>query len=70
MLKFALYDEDAPRRSRRARIDPAAMVSIEGAERRPAFGGWHQIAVIAMVNGDDFVVEDEARRAARMIREA
>jgi hypothetical protein len=46
------------------------VASVEEAERRPAFGGYWQVAVIAMVNGERFVVEDGARRAARMVREA
>ena len=61
MLTFALYTaDDYERRTRRVHIDPAAVVSVEEAERRPAFGGWYQVAVIALATGDKFIVEDGA----------
>jgi hypothetical protein len=69
MLTFTLYTEDRGDR-RSAHIDPAAVASVEEAERRPAFGGWHQVAVITLVTGDKFTVEDGARGAARLIAEA
>jgi hypothetical protein len=69
MLTFTLYteDRDGPRA---VHIDPAAVASVEEAERRPAFGGWHQVAVIVLVTGDKFTLEDGARRAARQIAAA
>jgi hypothetical protein len=50
--------------------DPLAVASAEVVERRPAFGGWWQVAVVTMMNGEWFVVEDGARRAAKVVREA
>jgi hypothetical protein len=42
MLSFTLYTADDYDRSRRqVHIDPVAVVSVEEAERRPAFGGYH-----------------------------
>jgi hypothetical protein len=54
----------------RRRHRPAAVASVEEGKRHPAFGGWHQVAVVTMVNRERFVVEDGARRAAKVIREA
>jgi hypothetical protein len=71
MLTFTLYTaDDYERRTRHVHIDPLAVASVEEAERRPAFGGYWQVAVIVLANGERFVVEDGARRAAKMIREA
>src|SRR5689334_4625918 len=71
MLTFDLYTADDYDRSRRTvHIDPNAVVSVEETERRPAFGGYHQVAVIMLATGKEYVVEDGARRAARMITEA
>jgi hypothetical protein len=71
MLTFTLYTADdydpAPRH---IHIDPAAVVSVEEAERRPAFCGYHPVAVITLATGDKHVVEDGARTAARRIVEA
>jgi hypothetical protein len=50
--------------------DPLAVASVEEAERRPAFGGYWQVAVVTMYNGEKFTVEDGARRAAKVIGEA
>jgi hypothetical protein len=71
VLTFTLYTaDDYDRRTRHVHIDPLAVASVEEAERRPAFGGYWQVAVIVMVNGERFVVEDGARRVAKMVREA
>jgi hypothetical protein len=70
VLTFTLYDEDARGPSRQVHIDPAAVASVAETACRPAFGGWHQVAVISMVNGERFTVEDGARTAARLVREA
>jgi hypothetical protein len=72
MLTFNLYTaDDYNRNSRRVvHIDPAAVISVEETERRPAFGGYHQVAVITLVTGDKHVVLDGGRRAARQIAEA
>jgi hypothetical protein len=51
-------------------IDPCAVIAAEEAERRPAFGGYQQVAVITLVTGDKHIVEDDPRRAAREIAEA
>lgn len=70
MLTFNLYTADDYERSRRVvHIDPAAVVSIEENERRPAFGGYHQVAVITLATGDKYIVEDGSRRTAREIAE-
>jgi hypothetical protein len=71
MLTFNVYTADDYERSRRVvHIDPAAVMSVEEAERRPAFGGWYQVATITLATGDKHVVEDGSRRAAREIAEA
>jgi hypothetical protein len=70
MLTFTLYDEDTRGPSRSVHIDPAAVASVEEDLRRPAFGGWWQVAVITLANGERFVVADGARTAARLVREA
>ena len=71
MLTFTLYCDDfSPGPSRQVHIDPAAVASVEEDERRPAYRGWHQVAVIMLVTGKTFVVEDEARLAAKRIAEA
>jgi hypothetical protein len=71
MLTFTLYTaDDYGRRSRQVHIDPAAVASVEESERRPAFGGWYQVAIITLTTGDKHIVEDGARRAARQIAEA
>jgi hypothetical protein len=69
VLTFTLFCEDRGDR-RTVHIDPAAVASVEETERRRAFGGWHQVAVITLTTGDKHVVEDGARRAARQIDEA
>lgn len=50
--------------------DAAAVVSVEEAERRPAYSGYHQVAIITLATGDKFIVEDGSRTAARQIAEA
>lgn len=71
MLTFTLYTADDYERSRRVvHVDPLAVVSVEESERRPAFGGWHQVAVLILSTGDKHIVEDSSRRAAKQIREA
>lgn len=71
MLTFTLYvGDDYDRAPRRVHIDPSAVVAVEEAERRPAFGGYHQVAVITLTTGDRYVVEDGARLVAKRIAEA
>ncbi|MHB1425101.1 MAG: hypothetical protein ACYC3I_18170 [Gemmataceae bacterium] len=71
MLTFTVYTADDYERTRRVvHIDPAAVVSVEEAERRPAFGGYFQVAVITLATGDKFTVQDGSRTAARAIAEA
>jgi hypothetical protein len=71
MLTFTLYTADDYGRSRRVvHIDPCAVIAVEEAERRPAIGGYHQVAVITLVTGDKYTVEDGSRRVAREIAEA
>lgn len=71
MLTFTLHTADDYDRSRRqVHIDPAAVISVEEAERRPAFGGYCQVAVITLTTGDKHIVEDGSRTAARKIVEA
>jgi hypothetical protein len=71
MLTFTLYTADTYDQSpRHVHIDAAAVVSVEETERRPAFGGYHQVVIITLTTGDKYVVEDEARTAARRIAEA
>jgi hypothetical protein len=71
MLTFTLYTaDDYDRRTRHVHIDPLAVASVEEAERRPAFGGWWQVAVITLVTGGKYTVEDGARQAALLIRVA
>lgn len=68
MLTFHLYTADDYERSRRVvHIDPAAVVSVEETERRPAFGGYWQVAVITLATGDKYTVEDGSRRTAEAI---
>lgn len=71
MLTFILYTADDYDRSRRqVHIDPAAVISVEETERRPAYGGYHQVAVITLMTGDKHTVEDGSRTVARQIAEA
>lgn len=71
MLMFNLYTADDYERSRRVvHIDPAAVVCVEETERRPAFGGYWQVAVITLATGDKYIVEDGGRRTAKAIAEA
>jgi hypothetical protein len=72
MLTFNLYtaDEYDNRTRRVVHIDPAAVISVEETERRPAYGGYWQVAVITMITGDKHIVEDDSRTAARKIAEA
>jgi hypothetical protein len=71
MLTFTLYNGDDFDRSRRiVHIDPLAVVSVEEAERRPAFGGYHHVAVITLVTEREYIVEDDPRRAAFEIADA
>jgi hypothetical protein len=70
MLEFTLYNEDDHGDTRRVLIDPADVASVEESERRPAYGASRPVAVVTMANGYSFVVEDDARRAAALIREA
>jgi hypothetical protein len=71
MLTFNLYTaEDYDNHTRRqVHIDPAAVISVEETERRPAYSGYHQVAVITLVTGDKHIVEDGSRTAARKIAE-
>ena len=68
MLRFTLYSEERGE-LRAVHIDPAEVASVVETERRPAFGGWHQVAVITLRCGTEHVVEDGSRRAAQQIRE-
>jgi hypothetical protein len=72
MLTFTLYTADDYDRgsSRNVHIDPATVVSVEESERRPAFGGYWQVAVITLLTGDKFIVQDGVRKAAKRIDEA
>lgn len=71
MLTFTLYTaDDYDRTTRHVHIDPAAVVAVEEAERRAAFGGYHQVAVITLATSDKYTVEDGARRAGKRIAEA
>jgi hypothetical protein len=71
MLAFTLYTaDDYDRTTRRIHIDPAAVVAVEEAERRPAFGGYYQVAVITLTTGDKYLVQDGARLVAKRIAEA
>ncbi|MHB1421870.1 MAG: hypothetical protein ACYC3I_01480 [Gemmataceae bacterium] len=71
MLTFTVYTADDYDRTRRVvHIDPAAVISVEEDERRPAFGGYHPVAIITMATGDRFTVEDGSRSAARSIAKA
>jgi hypothetical protein len=71
MLTFTPYTADGyDRPTRHVHIDPLAVASVEEAERRPAFGGYWQVAVVTMMNGERFVVEDGARRPAKVVRDA
>jgi hypothetical protein len=71
MLTFSLYTADDHERSHGVvHIDPIAVVAVEETERRPAFGGGNQVAVITLATGDKYIVEDGARRVARGIAEA
>lgn len=71
MLTFHVYTADDYERTRRTvHIDPTAVVSVEESERRPAYGGWHAVAIITLATGDKHVVEDGSRRAAKRIAEA
>lgn len=71
MLTFNLYTADDYDRSRRVvHIDPAAVISVEETERRPAYSGYYQVAIITLVTGDKHTVEDGSRTAARKIAEA
>jgi hypothetical protein len=68
MLTFTLYTADEyDRTTRHVHIDPGAVVAVEETERRPALGGAHAVAVITLVTGDKYIVEDWQRRAARQI---
>ena len=68
MLTFNLYTAGEYERSHRVvHIDPAAVVAVEESERRPAVGGWYQVAIITLATGDKYIVLDEARQAARQI---
>jgi hypothetical protein len=58
-----------PQPRRVVHIDPCAVI-VEEAERRPAFGCYQQVAVITMVTGDKYTVEDGTRRVVREIAEA
>jgi hypothetical protein len=70
-LTFTLYTaDDYDRTTRHVHIDPSAVVAVEDAERRPAFGGYYQVAVITLATRDKYIVEDGARRAAKQIAEA
>jgi hypothetical protein len=60
-------DRDGPRT---VHIDPAAVATVEEAERRPTFGGWHQVAIVTLTTGHRHVVEDGARTVARQVAAA
>lgn len=71
MLTCTLYTaDDYERTTRIVHIDPAAVVAVEETERRPAFGGWYQVAIITLATGDKYVAEDGDRRVARHFAEA
>jgi hypothetical protein len=70
MLEFTLYNEDDRGDTRRVQVDPADVASVEESECRPAYGASRRVVVITMANGYSFVVEDDARRATALIREA
>ena len=72
MLTFNLYtaDDYDNRTGRQVHIDPAAVVSVEETQRRPAYSGYWQVAVITLVTGNKHTVEDGSRTAARKIAEA
>ena len=71
MLTFNLYTADDSERAHGVvHLDPIAVIAVEETERRPAFGGWYQVAVNTLATGDKYVVEDEARSAAWEIADA
>jgi hypothetical protein len=70
MLTFNLFTADEYTRSHRVvHIDPATVASVEESERHPAFGDWYQVAIITLMTGDKYVVEDGSRSAVREIAE-
>jgi hypothetical protein len=70
-LTFQLYTADDYDRTtgRPTSTRPPSWPSKE-TERRPAFGGWHQVAVITLATGDKYTVEDGVRQVAKLIAEA
>jgi hypothetical protein len=46
------------------------VVSVEETERRAAFSGYYQVAIITLSTGKEYIVEDGAGRAGRLIAEA
>jgi hypothetical protein len=65
MIAFDLWS-DGPER-RRVHIHPAEVASVVETEDRRAYGGWNQVALITMRNGEKFKVRDDARRVAPQI---
>lgn len=59
-LKYRLWNSDDVG-SGYVAVDPLHVSAVVETERRRAYGGNHRVAVIHMVDGKEYVVEDDGR---------
>lgn len=70
LLKFSVYQDDyAPHEHRDVYVDPASIVSIESATRRPPYG-FNQAVVVIITTHGKHVVYGNVVDVARRIEEA
>jgi hypothetical protein len=70
LLRFRLYRDSPNDGPDEVYINPLEVISIVATSRRPAFGGWSDVAVIHLRGGRDYTVYDGARRVALEIQQA
>jgi hypothetical protein len=71
MLSFQLYsDAFGSNTPWSVHIDPDTVVSIEEADRRPAFEGEQPVAIITLATGKEYAILDRGRFVGRQIAAA
>lgn len=70
MMQFRVFKTALTVHAETIWLEPAAIVSVLSQDRRNGYGGWEPVAVITMVHGGEYVVEDSGRNVAAIIAAA
>lgn len=71
MLPFNLFQTSATAEPETVHINPAAVASVvDSSVRKSGSAAWCSVAIITLIHGGKFFVEDEDRTASRLIAEA